>query len=252
MLDMNGCTRYPCKVFDAIFRSLDEEELTKQPLPIFCVMIPHLMMSPCKQRMSGAKVEMSNRVIRMFTKEGFSPSDYLRVQICDENGGKLFWNDMTDEVVAAMKRQILAGIQINGQSYSFFACSSSQMKESCFWMVCLDRKPWTVGAMLSKLGDFSRCENVSKCMARIGQCLSTTFEGNVALDSEDRRRHRTGFAHATIPDIKSDFRDRVHSDGTGLIRREALSRLLGNVPLRGIDPSDVSIIQIRFGGAKGA
>ena len=42
-----------------------------------------------------------------------------------------------------------------------------------------------------------------------------------------------------------------HSDGTGMIQRKTMHELLRRLPVSLADPSDVSIIQIRFGGAKG-
>lgn len=116
-------------------------------------------------------------------------------------------------------------------------------------MVCPDNR-WTVEDMRSALGDFSVCKSASKYAARIGQCFSTTVQGAAGQDS-------TGVVgsflrHCVIDDVLCDVSGQMcHSDGTGLIRREAMNDLLGKIPFSSKDPLDISVVQIRFGGAKG-
>lgn len=109
---------------------------------------------------------------------------------------------------------------------------------------------WTVARMRSALGDFSMCKSASKYAARIGQCFSTTIQG---ASGQDRMGVETQYLrHCIIDDVWGD-KDRTmcHSDGTGLIKREAMNNLLERIPFGPSNPVDVSIIQIRFGGAKG-
>jgi RNA-dependent RNA polymerase len=108
--------------------------------------------------------------------------------------------------------------------------------------------------MRESLGNFSVCKTASKYAARIGQCFSTTVQGLVG-----ERVLTPGLsAEATlallhVQDISSihNGKQMCHSDGNGLIRREAMTNLVKRLPFGPGRPEDVSIIQIRCGGAKG-
>jgi RNA-dependent RNA polymerase len=180
----------------------------------------------------------------------FSPNDFLRVKIGDENGGRMFWNDFTGPVVARIRSSIMQGLQLNGALYQFLAYSSSQLKECSLWMVHLDDKRWTVQEMRRNMGDFSKCTTPSKVAARMGQCFSTTFQG---LDANvSPRQVDSGVRHVTVHDVSSQSDALVHSDGNGLIRRSKMISLLKQIPsLRKNEEKNHSIVQIRFGGAKG-
>jgi RNA-dependent RNA polymerase len=97
-------------------------------------------------------------------------------------------------------------------------------------------------ALRAALGDFSTCSTVSKWAARIGQCLTTTIDyrihGSVSKDI------------IIVPDIKSKL-DMEHSDGTGIITRRLFNVVCAQVPFAPNDPNDISILQVRIGGAKG-
>lgn len=92
------------------------------------------------------------------------------------------------------------------------------------------------------LGNFSDSHTVSKWAARIGQCLSTT------VDCAERTSLMK--SPAIVPDIKSKL-GMEHSDGTGVIMRPLFDRVCKKIPFAPTDPKDISILQIRFGGAKG-
>lgn len=94
----------------------------------------------------------------------------------------------------------------------------------------------------SALGDFSSCRTVSKWAARIGQCLSTTVEYDVTTWMANKA--------TVVPDVLT-WMGMEHSDGTGIISRDIFDRVCSELPFAPINPKDVSIMQIRFGGAKG-
>jgi RNA-dependent RNA polymerase len=253
MLEAHGKTKYPCRLFRKL-APRDAGPLSERPIPGHCFSIPRLHLTPSRQFLVGFEVEMSNRVVRRFVEEeNFCPESFLRVQICDEDGQKLFYNDLSDSVVSRITTAILSGIDLNGRRYSFLAYSSSQLKDSSLWMVCPEGE-WTVPRMRESLGNFSVCKTASKYAARIGQCFSTTVQGLVG----ERVLPLSLSVEATLPllhvkDITSihDGRQMCHSDGNGLIRREAMTNLVKCLPFGPGRPEDVSIIQMRCGGAKG-
>jgi RNA-dependent RNA polymerase len=262
MLEAHGKTKYPCRLFRKL-APRGAGSLPEQPIPGHCFSIPRLHLTPCKQLLVGFEVEMSNRVIRRFVEEEhFCPESFLRVQVCDEDGQKLFYNALSDPVVSRIMTTIHSGVVLNGRRYNFLAYSSSQLKDSSLWMVCPEGG-WTVQRMRESLGNFSMCKTASKFAARIGQCFSTTVQGLVGervLKPSLWERVLTPSlsAEATIPllhveDIMSihNGRQMCHSDGNGLISREAMTNLVKRLPFGPGCPEDVSIIQIRCGGAKG-
>jgi RNA-dependent RNA polymerase len=262
VLEAHGKTKYPCRLFRKL-APRDTGPLPEHPIPGHCFSIPRLHLTPCRQLLVGFEVEMSNRVIRRFVEEEhFCPESFLRLQVCDEDGQKLFYNAFSDPVVSRIITRIHSGVVLNGRRYNFLAYSSSQLKDSSLWMVCPEGR-WTVQRMRESLGNFSMCKTASKYAARIGQCFSTTVQGLVGesvLKPSLWERVLTPSlsAEGTIPllhvkDIFSthDGRQMCHSDGNGLISREAMTNLVKRLPFGPGRPEDVSIIQIRCGGAKG-
>lgn len=205
------------------------------------------------------EVETSNRVVRKFVEEeGFDSESFVRVQICDENSAKLFFGDLTDVVVDRIKSALNGGIIVNGTSYEFLAFSSSQLKECSLWMV-LPKKGWTAEGMRNSMGNFEGCNTPSKYAARIGQCFSTTFQGLAGQDmmknelhnSTQRDSNPSMLRHVVVDDIGFDEKN-IHSDGCGIISTKAMKAMLETIPhFTEERQENTSIIQIRFGGAKG-
>jgi RNA-dependent RNA polymerase len=254
MLEAHGKTKYPCRLFRKLAPQ-DTGPLPERSIPGHCFSIPRLHLTPSRQFLVGFEVEMSNRVIRRFVEEEhFCPEAFLRVLVCDEYGQKLFYNDLSDGVVSRIKATILSGVVLNGRRYLFLAYSSSQLKDCSVWMVCPEGG-WTVRRIRESLGNFSSCKTPSKYAARIGQCFSTTVQGLVgesattpSLSTEATLR----LLH--VEDVNSihNGKQMCHSDGNGLIGREAMTNLVKRLPFGPKSrPEDVSIIQIRCGGAKG-
>ncbi|KAG7371402.1 RNA-dependent RNA polymerase [Nitzschia inconspicua] len=235
-----GCTSLPCKLF--LLLAEDQESGNDLnvglPIPEHCVRVPRMLLSPCQKRIIEVGTEMSNRVIRKFTKEfHLKPCSFLRLQVGDETGEPLF-DDLSPSVHAHITSAVLNGIEVNGRKYRFLAYSSSQLKESSLWMVDSTKCSYD---LRSALGDFSSCGTVSKWAARVGQCLSTTVDSTIASAM---------IIPAIVPDVLSRLR-MEHSDGTGIISRDLFNGACKQVPFAPADPNDVSIVQIRLGGAKG-
>jgi hypothetical protein len=246
ILAQTGRTAFPCRLFVTMYSSFADD--FSHEYPDFCIVVPQLNITPCREAVEGFHVEMSNRVLRKYVNErGMSPISFLRVHITDEDGQKLRYFDLESEAIESRIRTVLSnGIQINGHLYEFLAYSSSQLKELSVWMASSEIG-YTAETIRNSLGSFSDWkESVNKLAARIGQCFSNTMEGSKDTDAGGTLRR------GVIPDITSvvDERTMCHSDGVGLIRREKLDELLSNPPFSKT-PGDVSIIQIRYGGAKG-
>lgn len=197
---------------------------------------------------------MSNRVVRQFIEEKKFPNTaFLRLHVGDEDGRRIF--DMSSSLEERIKQAILTGITINGRRYSFLAYSSSQLKESSVWMVAPEGDV-TVDKMRRRMGDFSGCKTPSKYAARIGQCFSTTFQSLGGCDapthSNSPLRNESPLRHVEVDDISSIYENVPHSDGNGLICDETMVKLLRSMPnLSTKDRGNISVIQIRYGGAKG-
>lgn len=250
MMNANGTTKFPGRCLKVFLFSQDPGQLVSD-FGGHCVLLPRLQLSPSRILFLGFEVEMSNRVIRRFTEqEGFRPEAFLRVRLGDENCMHLFEQDITPPVESSLGRPLTNGVEIFGRRYQFLAYSSSQLKEVSVWMVCPERG-WTVESMRASLGDFSSCKTASKYAARIGQCFSTTVEGTPGMGS-NTSRSLSHIRHDVVDDIYGDLEQSYcHSDGVGLIKKEAMSRLLQLVPFAPKHHEDVSVVQIRFGGAKG-
>lgn len=244
--DTSIVTRFPCMLFVLLASAevVDYDKDNGISIPDHCTRVPRLLLTPCQERFIDIGVEMSNRVLRKFTCDhGFHPFYFLRVQIANESGKPFFADDLTDAVESRILSKLLGGIEVNGRKYVFLAYSSSQLKESSVWMVyTTDSQTWPVYRIRSALGDFSTCTTSSKWAARIGQCFSTTVDcsiGNMKLQKP-----------TVINDIHA-LNGKDHSDGTGVISRELMNELVSRMPYPPANLGDVSIVQIRFGGAKG-
>ena len=217
-------------------------------LPSYCTRTPRLLITPTRLVVNGISVEMSNRVVRHFiSNEGFEPESFLRVYIGDENGSQLFSDELSNKVCLRIEYLLLHGLTLNGRKYRFLAYSSSQLKECALWMV---NPPvgWSVDAIRTWMGDFSGCKGASKVAARMGQCFSTTVVAQETNSFDSLLKPRDDF-----PDIVSvhNGREMCHSDGTGIIDRSVMENLVAQLPILRCDPAEISIIQIRYGGAKG-
>ena len=193
MLAGHGRTKFPGHLFYSLLPATLMSTRSEFDMPDYCVSIPRMQLSPCRELVVGFEVETSNRVIRKFTmktsesfvrrtigmfsqNKGFKPESFLRLHVTDEDGRSIFDRDLTVAVEERLRHAILSGIVTCGRKYSFLAYSSSQLKECSVWMVCLP-PGWTVNEMRSTLGDFAACQSASKYAARIGQCVNRRRKG---------------------------------------------------------------------------
>ena len=212
--------------------------------------IPRILISPSRVAVQKFENEMGNCVVRKFRQEkGFPDEAFIRVHVGEENGQKLYFEDMVGPVVEKLRQIILPGVRINGKRYKLLAFSSSQLKEMAFWMV-MPPEGWSVEAIVKELGDFSEFTTAPKFASRIGLRFSTTYQ---TLPMSPSASGAKGLCYTKIDDITSQYHGRtmVHSDGNGMIRRSAANAVLQCIPSSPKDFGEVSILQIRAGGAKG-
>ena len=247
-------TRVPAKLFELILsadyksKSKNNEKEPNYTMPTYCIEIPHVVLTPTRLFLQGFSVEISNRITRQFDNIKF-----VRLGIADEDMTNMFSDNFSDEICERIKGIILNGITLNDCHFRFLAYSSSQLKEKSMWMVsCSSRKK---DYIRSWMGDFNNIKLPSKYAARMGQCFSTTIQtlsGNSHTRESSMNNGNTS-NHLRVCDDYDDIGvgDFCHSDGTGLICQYRLKEALTCMPFAPTDLNDVSIVQIRFGGAKG-
>lgn len=246
-------TRFPASVFSKLASlELGDTPSHDATVPNQYVELPRLLLTPTRVAVVGFQVEMSNRVTRKYINEvGFRSDYFLRLSVGDENGDKLYSDQLSEHVESRISKLILSGIIINERTYQFLAYSSSQLKELSLWLVAPPRG-YSVAGIRYWMGDFSMCKTPSKYAARMGQCFSTTVQ-TFASHFE----HAAGDTQIAVTEGLADVlsydgeKETCLSDGTGLIRKELMTELLKQLPFDRCDLSAVSIIQVRFGGAKG-
>ncbi|EKM49158.1 uncharacterized protein PHACADRAFT_201955 [Phanerochaete carnosa HHB-10118-sp] len=162
---------------------------------------------------------------------------FLRVQFVDDDGdfpvvGETLVID--DEmqgregVFARVRRALSDGLVIAGRHYVFATFSESQAKERGCWMIAEDG-PFTVSAVLAKMGDLSQERIIAKHAARQRGSMPKKITINRALDDIKRNSY-------------------VFTDGVGHFSHSLAQACAKTLGYRLIP---VSAAQIRIGGAKG-
>jgi len=222
-------------------------------IPEACVNLPRVTLTPSRTIVQSFQIEVGNRLVRQLLDEGcFEPTNLLRLKICDEDEQRIYSNHLNNELVARVRAVLTEGLHVNGVCYRFLAYSSSQLRELSVWMVHLPDQ-WSVRRIRGSLGNLAGL-TAPKFAARMGLCLSTTLKTLKDEEDEDETRKVVSgseIMHTVIDEIVSlnNGENYIHSDGTGIVRPEIMEELLKYVPYA--IPSEVSIIQIRYGGAKG-
>ena len=291
MLHIHSITQYPAKIIARLLGLDDQNQHTSKidhegdkteassqqdrglsmvpPVPPQCLELGRILITPTRIAVIGVEVEVSNRVVRYFVNhEGFNTEDFIRVSFGDEDSKKFFGHDLSSDICKRIMELCLCGIEICGRSYDFLAYSSSQLKDKSIWMVsCPGESWWTVGRIRNWMGDFSDIKTPSRYAARLGQCFSATADAVPGATGRNKTDPNAVRIVDFFPDVvtgqgnkkitrrgrhqSTNHTEWIHSDGTGLICKKALLLALKNTPFCPRNPHDVSIIQVRLGGAKG-
>ncbi|KAK6003095.1 hypothetical protein QM012_000940 [Aureobasidium pullulans] len=189
-----------------IFKIHELRQPRKRRIPKGCVLMRSAVITPTTFYVKTPSVEVSNRVVR---EHFYAAGNFLRVRFEDEDPfGRLMpmpQYENQHEVWARIERCLRHGIDIAGRHYDWLACGNSQFRERGAYFFAPYSEEKTARNIRVSLGDFSRINVVAKCMARIGQCFSTT-------------RASTGFGNVNASLIKDIERNGYcFTDGVGKV-----------------------------------
>lgn len=223
-----------------IFTANDLRHLRKHRVPKGSILMRTAVITPTTFYVKTPTVEVSNRVIRdNFKAEG----NFLRVRFTDEDtfGGlsSLAEYDNQHEVWERVERCLRHGIDIAGRHYDWLACGNSQFRERGAYFFAPFDENTTAKNIRLRLGDFSHINVVAKCMARIGQCFSTT-------------RASTNIGSVIPLKIKDVERNKYcFTDGVGKVS-PFIAQMVAHELYTPRGPLDYpSVFQFRLGGYKG-
>jgi hypothetical protein len=188
-------------------------------------LIHRVIITPTLILLQGPEPESNNRVLRKYAG---SHDNFIRVQFCDEDGGRVQYisNVSNDKVFDDRFHSILQkGFSIAGRTFEYLGCSHSSLRAQSCWFVApfiLDYEYFSARVIIRELGDFAPIRSPAKCAARIGQAFTDTSIA-VKIPSECVR---------IIPDIERDERvfgdgvcTRVFSDGVGIMSSSLMERI---------------------------
>jgi hypothetical protein len=212
-------------------------------IPEHQIWIFKALVTPTRVLLAGPDPESKNKVLRKYSDH----NDYfLRVLFCEEDGQDLSFHPKVDneQIYSHFRRIMDEGILIAGRKYHFLGFSHSSLRSHSAWFSApftdSDFQRQVPEAILKALGDFSEIRVPAKCAARIGQAFSET---PYAVPIFER-----GITLRYIPDVKSDDKSRVFSDGVGTISKEALEEVWPYLSMQAAKPT---CLQIRWAGCKG-
>lgn len=223
-----------------IFQEYQLRHPRKRRIPKGCVLMRTAIITPTTFYVKTPSVEVSNRVVRDHL---YAVGNFLRVRFQDEESfGRLMPMPMYEnqhEVWARIERCLRHGIDIAGRHYDWLACGNSQFRERGAYFFAPWSEEKTARNIRMALGDFTSINVVAKCMARIGQCFSTTRASNSI----------GGISDVLIKDIERN--GYCFTDGVGKVS-PFIAKMVANELYGNSAPDDYpSAFQFRMGGYKG-
>jgi hypothetical protein len=142
------------------------------------------------------------------------------------------------QAVEYIIRLLSAGLVLNGNLFSFYGHSNSQLKSrSCY---LLKGSKSSASSTVNSLGDFTKIKTVAKRAKRIGLLFSAA---DVVMDIQPERCR-------DIEDIERD--GFIFTDGCGLVSKILVQKLSQKKPIVFHDKRYLpSVLQIRYQGYKG-
>lgn len=157
----------------------------------------------------------------------------------------------------AVSSALRDGLCVGGELFRWLAPSASQMKKGGMWFV---RESELNAALLRRcLGDFSKLATPALYLARLGQCLSSTYVSRTIQQEE-------AWDIEEVEDVVSESGE-IFSDGAGFCSYKLLQLLFDSLhrpPPQSSDPPHLqtllerpgsrlpySAVQVRCGGRKG-
>ncbi|KAG9943473.1 RdRP-domain-containing protein, partial [Aureobasidium melanogenum] len=223
-----------------IFDTYELRYPRKRRIPKGCVLMRTAVITPTTFYVKTPTVEVSNRVVREHLN---CVDNFLRVKFEDEDPfGRLMpvaKYENQHEVWARIERCLRHGIDIAGRHYDWLACGNSQFRERGAYFFAPYSEEKTARNIRMSLGDFSSINIVAKCMARIGQCFSTT-------------RASTGFGNVKSTLIKDIERNGYcFTDGVGKISKFIAQMVANELYAASGTDEHPSAFQFRMRGFKG-
>ncbi|NP_001315397.1 RNA-dependent RNA polymerase 1 [Cucumis melo] len=210
------------------------------------VYVRRVQITPCKVYFCGPEVNVSNRVLRHFSKY---IDNFLRVSFVDEEWDKMRSTDLlprmsskSEDSKTDIYRRILSvlknGIVIGDKTFQFLAFSSSQLRDNSLWMFA-SGPDIDAAYIRAWMGDFRHIKNPAKYAARLGQSFGSSTEA-LSVASNERE---------IIPDIEVQHGEvkYVFSDGIGKISSKFAKEVATKCGFQAVP----SAFQIRYGGYKG-
>ncbi|TLD04595.1 RNA-dependent rna polymerase like protein, partial [Venturia nashicola] len=203
-------------------------------------LVHRVMITPTGVHLLGPDPEPTNRVLRQYSE---NTDDFIRVLICDEDGGSVRYDPRASQrrvydqrFRAMLQRPII----IAGKEYDFLGFSHSALRShSCWFMapILMDGCAFYASLVLKSLGNFEMIRTPAKCAARIGQNFTDTNE-TIDIRPESFR---------FLPMITRNGYD--FSDGVGTISKDLLMKVWKVYGTRRL--LKPTALQIRFQGCKG-
>ncbi|OLL22395.1 RNA-dependent RNA polymerase 1 [Neolecta irregularis DAH-3] len=230
-----------CKtILDVIDSPVTAAETSRLDIPAENhIWVHQAVCTPSGIYLEGPEVDQGNRIMRLYPNHH---DHFLRVTFADEHFERLHFNPEVslDDILQQRFKKILAHsfISVAGREYRYLAYSQSSLREHTVWfMTPFEYKGQRIDpeGIRSSIGDLSRIRCPPRYAARMAQAFTTTLASVKLLPHEINK----------IPDVERN--GYCFSDGVGKISSELLKDVLQTLDM----DSQTTVLQIRFGGAKG-
>ncbi|RAL66282.1 hypothetical protein DID88_005953 [Monilinia fructigena] len=204
-------------------------------------LVHRVTITPAGIYLDGPETESNNRILRKYAG---SHSYFVRVNFCDEDGGRIQYasNVSNDEIFDGVFKNILQnGFSIANQKYEYLGSSHSSLRTQSCWFVApfFNEKGYhDAQHIIHDIGNFSAIRSPAKCAARIGQAFSDTPNA-IRLDET--------VIVEKIPDVERN--GRCFSDGVGTMSESLMHKIWDKLPNKNL--MKPTCFQIRYRGAKG-
>ena len=187
--------------------------------------IHRVYVTPLKLIYSGPEVDSPNRILRRYPNH---LDHFVRVSFSEEDCHKVMPRPdcQMDIILGRISSVLRDGVTLAGRRYEFLGMSNSQLRDhGCWFFSPIDdgetTTTTTADSIRSWMGDFDEIRVVSKYVARMGQCFSSTITTDECYVRDDEFEE--------IPDVTVQRKGRadeiyVFTDGVGTISPEVSTR----------------------------
>lgn len=249
-LDEDREEKPEASVLELFGKRLQKKDQTIRNIPSHIFQCHRIMLTPTSAVLNGPFPDETNRVLRRYIEH---QSNFLRVEIRDEDGLKLRWDREVDGNAFLDKRfgSILKnGCIVAGQKFEFLGYSTSALREHAIWFMSPFKNAGgqliNADFIVRSLGDFSKVIHFpARYGARIAQAFSGT-EPSVTIKANELKIVKDKISPSGLS----------FTDGVGTASRDIFEKIWelykktrsrrNHLPMQ-----PPSAFQIRMGGAKG-